>query len=81
MSIANEIMGQIANELIEFECPNCNQNVIMSLNEVGDVITCPHCLSTISVQDAGFTQGLDEVSQSLNEIDKAFDNLQKTMNG
>ncbi|WMJ23482.1 hypothetical protein RBG61_02090 [Paludicola sp. MB14-C6] len=64
----DDLRNELANELVDCECPYCNQAITVSLNEDGDTITCPHCNNQIPVT----VSGIDEIG---NDIDNAINSI------
>lgn len=35
---------------IEIDCPNCDRSFEVNLNDIGSVVTCPHCKAKIELE-------------------------------
>lgn len=55
---------------IEISCQNCGKNFQISTKDIGKSVTCPHCNSVTQLKDNGFTNGIQKVNKSLNELFK-----------
>lgn len=81
MELFNEIKQSIGNELIDCECPYCHQTVTVSLNENGDTVTCPYCKKEMPLTIEGLDDTMEEIQNSLNSVDDAFNEIEKTLSG
>ena len=50
MNLEKAFQDIINNHKFTFKCPNCNQDVKVTLNDNGSTIKCPNCNSDIAVE-------------------------------
>lgn len=60
------------NATFELQCPKCRGKFQVSVNQVGSTIQCKFCHQPITLQNKGFTQGLQQANK---DIDKFLKNL------
>lgn len=66
----NAIRDIINNHSFNVNCPNCNNSVSFKGKQVGSQITCPFCKSIIQLNDNNFTNDVDKLQKSFNNIFK-----------
>lgn len=65
------------NSSFDFECPKCHGNIRVKVARIGSSINCPHCNQGITLEDDGFSNGLNEANQLLDKFGKDLNNLFK----
>ena len=66
----NAVKSAINNQKITLNCPNCDNEITITANLICTIVNCPNCKSDINLVDDGF-------SDSINQLQKQFDNLFK----
>lgn len=56
----------------DFKCPNCQSNIPVKVSSVGSTINCPHCNQAITLQDKGFSSGIQNANKSLDKFLKGL---------
>jgi len=51
MDLSKEINDTILGSEIEVACPNCGKEFTILLNQVGHVVQCPFCKTSIELKD------------------------------
>lgn len=46
-SVTNAILGSE----IDIDCPNCNKEFSIDLNQIGGVVQCPFCKTNVELKD------------------------------
>ncbi len=63
---------------IDYDCPKCKAKIPITLNDVGETITCPKCGVKIEFQKYdSFDKSIDEVNNSLKDLNNTLNNLGK----
>lgn len=64
-------MSKIIQE-IDIDCPNCNNEITISVNKINHSVKCPYCKEKFKVLDDGIIDALNDVD---NQIDDLLNNL------
>ena len=56
----------------EIDCPNCNKGITVRVDQVGQLVTCPHCKTKIDLKDNGFTDGIADAENQINGLFDGF---------
>lgn len=71
----NSLLGDIK---IDFECPNCNHSLQISINQIGGKITCPNCSTVINLEkDDNFDNEVKNTNDELKSLDETIKNFGK----
>lgn len=63
---------------IDFECPNCENNIVISINQIGTSVICSNCNVQIDLEkDSNFDNSISETDSALQELDETFKNFGK----
>lgn len=65
-------MSILENMNFDVNCPNCNESISVSGNDVGTTITCPYCNVDIELQDKNFTNTVNSIENQIDDILKNF---------
>ena len=65
------------NAKFDLECPKCKHKLSTSFQSVGGSITCPFCSQAITLQDSGFSNGVNQANKTLNQFTKDLKNIFK----
>lgn len=60
---------------IKINCPNCNKEIEVKLNQVGSSILCEDCNNTIELIDDGLTDKIAEANESYDELLNTLENF------
>lgn len=66
----NAIRDIINNHAFNATCPNCNNSISFTGNQIGSQITCPTCKKIIQLKDNNFSNDVDKLQKSFNNIFK-----------
>jgi hypothetical protein len=73
-------MFDISKQSVKIECPNCKHSISVTLNQIAEqvLVNCI-CGQEIQLQDSNGTnkKAIDEVSKSLEELEKTIRQLGK----
>jgi transcription elongation factor Elf1 len=69
-------MIEISKHKIDIKCPKCNNEIKITLGQVGkgETVICDSCHSSIKLVDNN-----NSTKQGINDINKAFSSLEKTL--
>ncbi len=63
---------------VDFTCPKCKTEIPVKLKDAGKTIVCPKCNVEIELQkDENFDKSVNEVNDSLQDIENTLDNFGK----
>ena len=72
-------MINISKEKIDFGCPECNNKIVVTLEQVSkqELICCNYCRKEIKLIDKNNStqRGLKNVNKSLKEIERVLNNF------
>lgn len=51
MDLSKMINDAITSSEIDVECPNCKKEFSIEVNQIGNVVRCPHCETDIELKD------------------------------
>lgn len=66
----NAIWDLINDYSFNTNCPNCNNSISFTGNQIGTQITCPSCKEIIKLNDNNFTDEINKLQDSFNSIFK-----------
>ena len=69
-------MFDISKQKIEIDCPNCKSKISITINQVAnqEIVRC-NCGQKIQLEDNNSSS-----KKSINDVNKAFSSLEKTIN-
>ena len=65
-------------QLTDIDCPECQKQLSISLDEVGHTVVCPNCGININLKDAGFTDEINKASKAVDNFLDDIENMFKT---
>ncbi len=66
----NAIRDIINNHSFSTNCPNCNNSISFTGKQAGTQITCPFCKGIIQLKDNNFSNDINKLQNSFNNIFK-----------
>ena len=69
-SMFDELIGE---QEIDFNCPHCDKELSISVNQIGTTIKCPYCSYNIELQEEG--DGLSSARKVTDEFEETLNKL------
>lgn len=65
-------MGLFDDVTFEINCPECDAEITISVEQIGTSIVCPKCNVSINLQDDGMIEELSDAEKALDDLFKDF---------